>query len=48
MLLEMNFINNALATNNVNEEWKSDFKSAINIVEKWNKLSVAFHINSLF
>jgi len=48
MFLEMKGIDCDFVTNIVNEEWKSDFMFAIDIMEKLNELNVKLQGNSLF
>ena len=48
MFLEMKGFVCDFVTNIVNEEWKSDFMFAIDIMEKLNELNVKLQDNSLF
>lgn len=48
MFLEMKHIDCDFVTNIVNEEWKSDFMFAIDIMEKLNELNVKLQGNGLF
>ena len=48
MFLEMKGFVCDFVTNIVNDEWKSDFMFAIDIMEKLNELNVKLQGNSLF